>query len=173
MKPIVQVPLIFGAIGGVLGALLCVGLFYIGSHPFLIDYYADYRVFLFAIFIFFVLKDIRDAKQNGILYFWQALVASLLFITFFAVVASILIGIFAFAVPDFVTSYIDQSLEVLKKLPEDVIKGIGKEVYERNLSLVPSTNYLDLMTLYFAQCYIIGILISIILSVILRRHPKT
>ena len=172
MRPVIKVPLTFGSIGGVIGAMVTIGLYYLGRHPFLIDYYADYRVFLFAIFIFFVLKDIRDGKQNGVLYFWQGLVASLTFLTSFAIVASVLIALFAYAVPQFVSDYIKQSLEVLRNLPEDVIKGIGKEVYERNLSVVPSTNYLDLAILYFAQCYMIGILISIILSVILRRNPK-
>jgi hypothetical protein len=171
MKPIVKVPLIFGAVGAVLGALVTIGLFYIGPHPFLKEYYADYRLFLFAIFIFFVLKDIRG-KQGGLLMFWQGLVASFIFLTVFAVIASTLIAIFELAVPDFVSTYISQSFEVLKKMPEDIINGIGKEVYERNLSALPSTNYLDLAVLYFAQCYLIGILISIILSVILRNQPK-
>ena len=172
MTPLVKVPLTFGAVGGVLGALVTIGLFYIGPHPFLVNYYADYRVFLFGIFVFFVLKDIRDAKQGGVLYFWQGIVASFLFITFFAIVASLLLALYGYLVPAFVNEYIRQSIEVLKKMPEDVIKGIGKDVYDRNLSVVPSTNNLDLAILYFAQCYMIGILISIILSVILRRNPK-
>jgi hypothetical protein len=173
MKPLVAVPLRYGAIAGVFGIVVVLGLYYLGRHPFLFEVYADFRIFLFGVFIFFTLKELRDIYYRGVLYFWEGIIASFLFTTIFAIVASAGIAIFSSAVPDFVTSYVSLSMERIKSLPPDVIARIGKDVYERNLEMLPATNAFDLALLYCVQCFMIGFFISIILSVILRRQPKT
>jgi hypothetical protein len=173
MRPITRVPLSYGVIGGILGAALSIGLYYLGPHPFLLDMYVDYRIFLFSIFIFFALKEVRDFHQGGVLYFSQGLVGSLIFITGFAIAASLIIWVFAVSVPAFVGSYKTLYIQKFRNMPRELIDRIGKDVYLRNLAAIPSTNAFDLAILYFGQCYIIGAFISIILSVIIRRQPKT
>jgi hypothetical protein len=172
MKPLIKVPLRYGLIAGILGAALTVGLYYIGPHPFLFDVYTDYRIFLFGIFIFFALKELRDYHQGGILYFSHAIVASLFFLIVYAILASAIIWIFAASVPEFVQSYVRLYLEKFRTMPQEIIDKIGKSVYDRNLALIPSTNATDLAILYFGQCFVIGTFISILLSVIIRRQPK-
>ena len=172
MRPLVKVPLVNGAIAGALGALLNIVLYYLSSHPFLIPVYLDFRILLFGFFIFFTLKEFRDLHQEGILYFWQGLIISFIFVNVFGVVAGGLIWIFASAMPVFVSDYISQQIAILKDIPQEIIDRIGKEVYERNLEMLPATNAFDLASLYFTQSLIIGFFISIILSVILRRQPK-
>lgn len=172
MRPVVRVPLTYGIIGGVLGAGLTTTLYYLGPHPFLMDVYFDYRIVLFTIFIFFTLKELRDYYHAGILYFWQGLIASFIFVSAFAVIASLIIWVLAMSITEFVSSYITLSVERLRNLPPEIIERIGKDVYERNLEIIPSTNAADLALLYFGQCFIIGTFISIILSVITRRQPK-
>ena len=76
-------------------------------------------------------------------------------------------------VPAFLSDYIKLSVDQLKSLPSEVIDSIGKEVYERNLGLLPQTKAADLGLLYFLQSFLISLFISIILSVILRRQPQT
>jgi hypothetical protein len=173
MRPLFQVPLKYGAIAGVLGAALVIGLYYIGPHPFLIPVYLDFRIFLFGVFIFFTLKEIRDFYKGGILYFWEGLIGSFIFTTAFAVIAAAGMIVFILIVPDFLQSYITQSIEQLKLLPPDIIERIGKDVFERNLEILPATNGFDLALLYLLQSFMIGMFISILLSVILRRQPKT
>jgi hypothetical protein len=173
MKPLVAVPLKYGAIAGVLGIVVVLGLYYLGKHPFLFPVYTDFRIFLFGVFIFFTLKELRDFNYGGVLYFWEGLIGSFIFTAAFAIIASAGVGIFSSLVHDFVTSYISMSVEQLKALPADVIARIGKDVYERNLAMLPTTNAFDLAMLYCVQCFMIGFFISIILSVILRRQPKT
>ncbi|MBT1703183.1 DUF4199 domain-containing protein [Chryseosolibacter indicus] len=172
MKPLIRVPLINGAIAGTLGSLLVVGLYYLNRHPFLFPVYFDQRILLFGIFIFFTLKELRESYFRGILYFWQGAIASFIFIAVFAIISSTAVFLFSQLVPDFVQSYINLSMEQLKGLPADIIERIGKEVYERNLEALPSTNGKDLASLYFWQSFIIGLFISIIMSVLLRRQPK-
>lgn len=173
MSPLVKVPVKYGAIAGILGAVLVVSLYYIGRHPFLIPVFLDFRIFLFGIFIFFILKELRDYWLAGELYFWQGILASLIFTAIFASIAALGIGVFITIVPDFLQSYITRSAEQLRSLPADVIEKIGKDNYQRNLELLPATNGFDLAALYFTQSFMISFFISIILSVILRRQPKT
>jgi hypothetical protein len=173
MKPLVKVPLKYGVIAAVVGTGLVILLYYLNQHPFLINIVMDFRVILFGIFIFFSLKELRDYHQDGILYFWQGLIGSFIFVATFAVLASGMIAVFITIVPEFLQSYILLATERVKSLPPEVIKQIGKDVYERNLVLLPSTNVFDLASLYFWQSFMIGLFISIILSVILRRQPKT
>lgn len=173
MRPLVKVPLKYGAIGGMLGIFVVVGLYYLNPHPFLIPVFFDFRIILFAVLIYFTLREFRDYHQGGVLYFWQGIIASFLFIGTFAIMAAGGIWLFIQFVPLFLQSYIDSSLAQIRGLSDDVIARIGKDIYQRNLELLPTTNGFDLAMLYFWQSYMIGLFISIILSVILRRQPKT
>jgi hypothetical protein len=173
MKPLVNVSLKYGVIGGLLGTVLVIGLYYINRHPFLIPVFFDFRIIFFAVLIFFMLKELRDYHQGGVLYFWQGIIASFLFTGTFAIIAAGGIWLFTEAVPAFLQSYIDLSMAQIKSLPADIIERIGKDVYQRNLEQLPTTNGFDLAMLYFWQSYMIALFISIILSVILRRQPKT
>lgn len=172
MKPIVKVPLKYGAIAGILGAILVVGLYYMGTHPFLIAVYLDFRIFIFGIFVFFVLRELRDFFYGGVLYFWQGLIASFLFTLVYALISSVLIGIFGTVMDSFVADFITQSTEKLAQVKDELIERIGKEAYESNLRNLPATNALDLAVHYYIQCFVIGTFIGILLSVILRRQPK-
>lgn len=172
MKPLVQVPLKYGIIAGFLGAALVFGLYAIDRHPFLIPVFFDFRIYLFGVFIFFTLKELRDFHYGGFLYFWEGLIASFIFTAAFAIIAAGCIGMLILAFPGFLQSYITQSVEQLKLLPPHVIESIGKDTFDRNLAILPTTNAFDLALLYFTQSFMIGMFVSIILSVILRRQPK-
>jgi hypothetical protein len=172
MKPHVKVPLKYGVMAAVIGTGLVILLYYLNQHPFMITPVMDFRVILFGIFIFFSLKEVRDYHQNGILYFWQGLIGSFIFVATFAVLASGMIAVFISVVPEFLQSYISQAIERVKSMPPEVINQIGKKAYDSNLKTLPSTNVFDLVEIYLMQSFIIGLFISIILSVILRRQPK-
>jgi hypothetical protein len=172
-KPLFRVPVMYGAIAGVLGFFLMIGLYYIGYHPFSVPVQLDFRVFLFGIFIFFTLKEVRDIHKGGILYFWEGSLMSFIFLLAFATIASAAIAIFIMIFPEFLDSYITMKMDFLKTLPPDIVERIGKDVVESNLKMLPATNALDLAALYFWQSFMIGAFISIILSVILRKQPKT
>ena len=90
----------------------------------------------------------------------------------FAIIAAGCIGLLILVFPGFLQSYITLSAEQLKSLPPDVIERIGKDTFDRNLATLPATNAFDLALLYFIQSFMIGLFVSIILSVVLRRQPK-
>jgi len=162
-----------GLIAGVLGFSLLLALYYMGKHPFLFPIYFDFRLILLSVFIVMTLKEFRDDYQEGILYFGQAMISSFLFTLIFAAVASLCVWTFCFIVPEFLTGYITTATNQLKTIQPAIIEQLGKEAYERNLNQLPATRASDLAVDYFGKTFIISFFISIIISVILRRQPKT
>jgi hypothetical protein len=75
-------------------------------------------------------------------------------------------------VPDFVADYVVQVTTYVKSFTPEEIDRIGKDIYERNLEALPSTNISNLSITYFVHGLVIGFFVNIILSVILRRQPK-
>lgn len=172
MKPLVHVPLKYGAIASVIGILGVVGLYYMGRHPLMIVIYMDFRIILLAVFLFFSLRELRDLYQDGILYMHQAMIGSLIFVVTYGLMVSLAMYAFGSAVPDFREDYVKEGVAMLKSMPKESIEQIGKDTYERNLLQLPATNVYELSVIYFRQSVIIGLFISIILSVVLRRQPK-
>lgn len=161
----------YGLIGGALGGVLLVILYYVGRHPFLILPFFDFRVILFSIFIFFSLKEYKEFHGDGILYFWQGMIGSFVLVAVYALTAALLILVFELIEPDFLTTYIHLQLERLNALTPEEVERVGKEVIQRNLDALPATNIFELPMLYIVQSFGIGLFISIILSVILRKQP--
>jgi hypothetical protein len=172
MNPLIKVPLRYGLLAGTVGSILLIALYYLGRHPLLIPPYADFRIILFVVFILFTLRELRDYHYNGILYFWQGIIASFIFTVCFAVVTGIFIVSFMQLVPAFLSDYVSLTLVQLRTLPEEAIEKIGKDVYERNIEMLPSTNGVMLGLTYVFQSFVISLFISIILSVTLRRQLK-
>lgn len=172
ITPLIRVCVRYAFIAGVLGIALLVILYYIGKHPFLIPVYTDFRIILFGIFIFFSLKEYRDIQRGGLLYFWEGMIGSLVFVIAFAGIAALAIVAFAAIEENFVASYVRLTIEQIRSLPAEVMEKIGKEVVERNIEKLPDTTAFELSKLYVFQSFVIGFFISIIISVILRRQPK-
>lgn len=173
MTPLVKVPFRYGAIAGVLGLVLTITLYYTVAHPLLIPPYLDFRIFVLGVFIYFSARELRDYYFGGVLYFWQGMIASLILTLVFALIGALGLQIFMQFNDGFLTSYIRLVEERMREIPPEMIESIGKDVFERNLALLPSTNPSALAFTWFAQSLVISFFISIVLSVILRRQPKT
>jgi hypothetical protein len=168
-SPLLSISLRNGVVAGLLACGLFIAMYYIGHHPFLVSPFLDFRILLFGIFIFFTLKEFRDYHQRGLLYFWQGLIGSVLVVATASALAALGLWIFGNLEAGFVTSYVKGMTEYLKTFSEEDIQRIGKDIYERNLTMLPATNITALVETYLAQGFVIGFFVSIILSVILRR----
>src|SRR5690606_29050735 len=162
----------YGAIAAVLSIALNIAMFYMNRHPVMIAPFLDFRVFLYAIFIFFSLKEYRDFHNEGALHFFQGMFGSFVLVATAGVLGSILYRIFGALETNFIPEYIRLMTEYLKSAPEDEVARVGKETIERNLQALPSTNMGQIATLYLVQSFGIGLFVSIIMSVILRKQPK-
>jgi Protein of unknown function (DUF4199) len=171
-SPLVGISLRNGIIGGILAVALLIVMYYMGPHPMLILPFVDFRILLFGVFIFFTLKEFRDTYQDGVLHFFQGMLGSFMLVMIMATVAAAGVWIFSACEPDFVADYITQGMESLKTYSKDDIDRIGKEVFDRNLALLPSTNGKALAGKHFGQSLVFGLFLSVILSVILRKQPK-
>jgi hypothetical protein len=170
--PLTKVPLRYGVIASIIAFALVVVLFYAGKHPFLIPMYADFRIFLFGLFIFFSLKEYRDQYQQGTLYFFQGMIASYVFLLSFAVLSALFIWLFATAKGSFITEFVSLFIEQARTIPTEDIERVGKDNFERNLEEVSHTNAFGMAKLYFRQSLLIGFFISLIITIILRKQPK-
>jgi hypothetical protein len=171
-KTLVKISARYGAGAGILGFILLLVMYYLGPHPLLVSPFLDFRILLLGIFIFFTLKEFRDYHQGGVLFFWQGMLGGF-FVTLIAIATtSLLLWLFGRWEHEFVVSYIAQMTTYLKSFPKEDIDRIGKEIYERNLEALPTTNIVDLTETYFVQGIIIGFFVNVVLSVVLRRQPK-
>ena len=173
IKKLLRISVRYGTVGGILAFVLLVIMFYLGRHPLITSPFLDFRILLFGIFIFFTLKEFRDYEQDGVLYFPQAMIGGLTVIMIMTTITSLMLQIFGSVEKDFVATYIDQVTAYLRSFSQDDIARVGKEIYERNLSALPSTNISKLTVTYFFHGMVIGFFVNVILSVILRRQPKT
>jgi len=162
----------YGTLGGLLGIVLLIAMYYLGRNPMLTSPFLDFRILLSGIFVFFALREFRDYEQQGVLHFSQAMIGGLTVIMMMSIVSSLLLLLFGSLVKSFVSDYILQVTVYVKSFSQEDIERIGKEIYERNLEVLPSTNIGSLALTYFVHGLAIGFFVNIILSVILRRQPK-
>lgn len=171
-SPLFTIAVRYGAIAAVLSIALNMAMFYMNRHPVMISPYLDFRVFLYGIFIFFSLKEYRDFHNEGALHFFQGMFGSFVLVATAGVLGSILYRIFGAFETNFIPEYVRLMTEYLKGWPEEDIARVGKETFERNLQSLPSTNMGQIATMYLVQSFGIGLFVSIIMSVILRKQPK-
>jgi hypothetical protein len=172
LRSLASIALRWGAIASVLAVSLIIAMYYLGRHPLMVAPFLDFRIILYGIFIFFSLREFRDYQQQGVLYFWQGMAGSFLLVVVAGTLSAIFFWIFGTLETDFVPSYVKQMTAYLQNFPQEDIDRIGKEVYESNLKSLPTTNMAQLASLYLAQSVVIGLFVSIIMSVILRKQPN-
>jgi hypothetical protein len=173
LPPLVAVPLRYGIIAGITGFILLIALYFMNWHPFLVPVFFDFRIVLFSVFVVFSLRELREYYFEGILFFWQGMIASFLLTVVFATIVSVLLLLFTYWKPEFVTSFISLSLEQVQTYTPEDIERIGKQNFELGIKSLKEADGVFMAKRYFFQCFIISFFISIIISVILRRQPKT
>jgi hypothetical protein len=171
-SPLIAITSRNGAIAGIIATSMLLVLYAINKHPFLVPVYADFRIFLFGIFILFSLKEFRDRHNKGVLYFWQGMIGSYVFIAAFSLLAAIGIVVISRLQPNFIAEYVRLFTEQAQADSKEAILQIGKENFERNLQALQTTNGPERALVYFLQSLWIGFFISIIISIILRKQPK-
>lgn len=173
LSKLFRISIRYGIVGGIIAFVLLVIMFYTGRHPLTVSPFLDFRLLLIGIFIFFSLKEFRDYDQDGTLYFSQAMLGGFVVIFTLSALASILLLAFGSLENDFVVLYIEQVTAYVKAFSKEDIARLGKDIYQRNLDALPSTNISTLAITYFIHGLVIGFFVNIILSVILRRQPKS
>jgi hypothetical protein len=173
MNPLYKVPLRYAGIASVLGLVLTLVLFYSGKHPLLIPIIVDYRLLILPLFIFFAIKEYRDVYNSGVLTFPQGMLIGLIVYAGMGLLVGLSIYLFDLVIGgQFVQEYIDISYQQLVDNKQQFLDAIGEEAYQDSLETTPLTTILDLASDYFLKTCALGILFTIIISVILRKQPN-
>jgi len=165
---LVSVPLKYGAIGGGLVILLDMVFYFLGKNPLLEIKLVD--IPLLAIFIFFCLKEFRDRYNNRELHFWQGVTAGLITYISIALISALFILLLTVIIdPGITTNYIESRIELLNENKQTLVESINEQAYIDALAGVKETTALDLAFDDFLKKTIIGLFLTIIIAVILRK----
>lgn len=168
----VRVALKYGFFTALLLGAVFVALFYAGRHPLLIPVIYDVRILLLAIFIFFSVKEFRDYRNGGVLHFWQGMLVGLVLTITAGLLMLVIILAFGTAEENLLSGYLSEMTTQLADNKEEFLEAIGEEAYQKTVTKLPSTTLTDLALDYYLKSFGIGLFLSIIISVILRRQIK-
>jgi hypothetical protein len=165
---LITVPLKYGLIGGVLVILLFMIFYFLGKNPLVEIKLVD--ILILAVFIFFSLKEFRDSHNNKELHFWQGVSGGM--ITYFSIgiISALFILILLVVIdPGITTNYIESRIALINENKEQLVENINEQAYLDALAGVKKTTPLDLAIDDFLKKSIIGLFLTIIIAVILRK----
>lgn len=173
LKPIVAVPLRFGLYAGGISIFLFFVLYLLGYNPLIIYRNFDFSFILLPIFIYFSIKEFRDFNNDNALEFWQGM--SVGFFTYVTIAA--LSGLFLFLFlevgdPQLLTGYVADRIQILDDKKEEVVERLGEIAYNKTYSELKMVTAFHLALDDFLKKLFIGLFLTIIISVLLRRKPS-
>lgn len=165
---LIAVPMRYGAIGGGMVILLFIVFYFLDLDPLVNIKIID--VFILAIFIFFALKDFRDRYNNRQLHFWQGMTGGVINYLTIAVISAIFILVMTVIIdPEMTTNYIDSRLALLNENRQTLIDTMDEKTYNEAVAGVKETTPIDLALDDFLKKSMIGLFLTIIIAVILRK----
>ena len=125
---------------------------------------------ILAIFIFFALKEFRDRYNNRELHFWQGMTGGVINYLTIAFISALFIYVMTEIIdPTLTTNYIEGRIELLNQNKQTLIETMDEETYLEAIAGVMETTPFDLALDDFLKKSIIGLFLTIIIAVILRK----
>lgn len=168
---LIVVPVRFGTIAGGLTIILFLVLFLMDVNPLIESRIVD--LVLIPIFLYFGLKDFRDYRNGGILHYWQGMTVGVIIYLLMALISSIWILSFLELIsPDLLVKYILDRTELLESSKLQIIEQMGEQTFLDSKAELQDITAFDLALDDFLKKSIIGLMLTIMISVILRKKPK-
>ncbi len=170
---LIQTSIRFGLLGALMNVVALLVLFYIGKHPLLLNPVLDARLPLYGLFIFFAIKNLRD-DNNGYLHFWEGLATGFLVYLIMAQMVAAFIAIFgSIESTHFLEDYIRIAIEQINKNREALIaSNIGEKTLTDAIAILPTTTANNLAFDYFLKSMPIGLILTLLLSILMRRKEE-
>ncbi|MGF1638828.1 MAG: DUF4199 domain-containing protein [Cyclobacteriaceae bacterium] len=167
-NPLIMVGGKYGLAGAFVGMFAMLFLFWLNKNPMIYARYFD--VILVPVFVFFAIREFKIYRNQGKLHFWQGM--SLGFISYMLI--SILSGIFVLLLlyglaPDLFTEYMSNRMALLAESKEEIISSIDANAYAQTLENLQNTKPWHLALDDFLKKSIIGLFLTILFSIILRK----
>ena len=165
---LVAIPLKYGFFGSMIFILLFLIFYFLHLDPLVNIKIVD--ILILAIFIFFSLKEFRDRYNERHLHFWQGMTGGIITYLSLAMIAAIFILIMTVIIdPDLTTKYIESRIALLMENKQALIDQMDETTYNKALEGVKTTSGFDLAMDDFLKKSIIGLFLTIIIAVILRK----
>ncbi len=165
---LIAVPLRYGLLGGVVVIVLFLLFYFLHLNPLVNIKFID--ILIFGIFIFFCLKEYRDRYNGGELHFWQGMSAGMINYFTIALISALFILIMTTLIdPGLVPDYISTRLDFLELNKQPLVETMSENAYNEAVTGVKSTTAFDLALDDFLKKSIIGLFLSSIISVLLRK----
>ncbi len=148
--------------------MLILVFYFLGKNPLIEIKLVDIPVL--AIFIFFGLKEYRDRHNNKELHFWQGITGGMITYFSIAIISALFILLLTVIIdPQITTNYIESRIQLLNENKDTLVESINEQAYIDALAGVKKTTPLDLAMDDFLKKSIIGLFLTIIIAVILRK----
>ncbi len=165
---LVAVPLTYGMIGGFIVILLFLIFYFLDRNPLVNIKMVD--PLILSIFIFFALKEFRDRYNSRQLHFWQGMTGGVINYLTIATISAIFILVMTVIIdPEMTTKYIESRIELLNENKQTLVDTMDEETYLKAVAGVKETTGFDLALDDFLKKSIIGLFLTIIIAVILRK----
>jgi len=165
---LLTVPLRYGGIGGILVILLFMIFYFLGKNPIVEIKLVD--ILILAVFIFFSLKEFRDSHNNRKLHFWQGVSGGMITYFSIAIISALFILVLVVVIdPTITTDYIQSRIALIDENKAKLVENINEQAYLDALAGVKKTTPMDLAFDDFLKKSIIGLFLTIIIAVILRK----
>ena len=170
IKPIVKVPLKYGFFGGILVVIAIIVMNFFEGNPIVNSRILDF--FILPLFTFFSIKEYRDYYNAKELHFWHGIIIGYINVFTIAIISSLFIYIFiSFIDQETLITYVTARVNEMINNKENLKETMGEEVYQSTLSNVKNITAFDVALDDLIKKSLIGLFVTIIISVILRRVP--
>lgn len=167
----IKVPLKYGIAGGLLVVLVFVVLFLLGENPLLMLQPFDFM--LLPLFLFVSIREFRDVHNGRLMFFWQGMTVGFFCYIIIALVSSVFIILFLeFCDCNLLAEFITNKVEILESGKARVIEEMGQATYDKTVTDVEATTAFIVSLDNLLKKCILGLLFTIMLSMILRTKPK-
>lgn len=159
-----------GLTGALMNIIALLVLFYIGKHPLLLNPFLDARWPLYGLFLFFSMKYFRE-DNNDILHFWQGLAVGFIVYLIMAQMVAAFIAVFAsIDSTQFLSTYISSAIEKINNNREALLEtNLSEKTITDALKILPTTTANNLAFDYFLKSMPIGLILTLLLSILMRR----
>lgn len=168
-KPLLKIPLIFGAALGFMAFLFFLGLHLIGVMPLGNKRALDFGIYL--IMMISVCWYYRKKIGNGYMHFWEGLTLCYVVNSVGAFVSSWLAYLFiTFVDPSVFVDYMAEMNQLLMQGKPELVKSIGEAEFQIMLQNVARTHPGDLITDELSKKTVMAVLPILIISLLFRRQ---
>ena len=116
------------------------------------------------------MKEFRNKFNDRKLHFWQGISGGVINYLTVAVISAVFIYIMTVVIdPELTTKYIESRLVLLEENRETLIDTINEETYHQTVAGIKETTATDLALDDFLKKSLIGLFLTIIIAVILRK----